>query len=311
MASTNASPRVGDAGARKVTFSGENKSSENSQHTSVAQLQFHPLADTFPLIEGAEFDELVTDVKAHGLIEPIVLLDNHILDGRNRYRACIEAGVEPIFASFVGADPAALVISANIRRRHLNSRQKRELIANLIKAMPEKSNRAIADTAMVDHKTVASLRAEKEATGEIPQFRKTVGKDGKARKQRKRRWRAQFNSPTESQHDRDLRALTGMWESACESAQQEFLVTKADQERLKQLHEEGDRHHQGQAEAERRADQFLIARLGRDGIEEYLLLLEAADDYRRCQLAEAAGIDLAADAEWRQGARFRLDVGAT
>jgi len=86
---------------------------------------------------------------------------------------------------------------------------------------------------------------------------------------------------------------------------------REEQERHKQLQEEAECRRQRQADAERRADQFLIAQLGRAGIEEYLLLLEAADDCRRCQLAEAAGIDLAADAEWRQGARSRLDVGAT
>jgi hypothetical protein len=51
-----------------------------------------------------------------------------------------------------------------------------------LKATPEKSNRQIAETAKVDHKTVASVRAEKQATGEIPQLTKTTGKDGKQRK---------------------------------------------------------------------------------------------------------------------------------
>ena len=43
-----------------------------------------------------------------------------------------------------GTDPYTYVISANIRRRHLTAEQKRELIAKLIKATPEKSDRAIA-----------------------------------------------------------------------------------------------------------------------------------------------------------------------
>ena len=153
---------------------------------STTTLPFHPLADIFPLMEGAEFDALVTDIKAHGQHARIVLKDGMILDGRNRYRACLAAGIEPMFAceaySNQVTDPVAYVISANIKRRHLTTEQKRELIAKLIKASPEKSNRQIASTAQVDHKTVAAVRVEKQTTGEIPQLKKTIGKDGKTRR---------------------------------------------------------------------------------------------------------------------------------
>jgi hypothetical protein len=159
-----------------------------------ADFKFHPLAGIFPLMKGAEFDALVADIKANGLLEPIVTYEGMILDGRNRYRACLAAGWTPLRISYqiltsgkegegdlLIDNPAAYVISTNIRRRHLTPKQKRDLIARLIKAAPEKSNRQIASAANVDHKTVAAVRAEKQSTGEIPQLKKTVGKDGKAR----------------------------------------------------------------------------------------------------------------------------------
>ena len=55
-------------------------------------LEFHPLANLFPLIEGAEFDDLVADVKINGVRDPIRIFQDKILDGRNRHRRRIGGG---------------------------------------------------------------------------------------------------------------------------------------------------------------------------------------------------------------------------
>ena len=80
-------------------------------------------------------------------------------------------------------DPYAYVISANLRRRHLNAEQKRELAAKVLKATPEKSDSQIAKVAHVSDKTVTSVRSKLEATSEIPKLDKRKGADGKERKQ--------------------------------------------------------------------------------------------------------------------------------
>ena len=135
--------------------------------------KFHPAAELFPLLEGDEFQELVADIKAHGLLHPIVRYEKLTLDGRNRERACELAGVEPnYFDRDDIADPIAYVISANIKRRHLTSAQKRDLIAKLLEADPTKSNRRIAKQIGADHTTVADVRTDLEPTGGFLQLKK-------------------------------------------------------------------------------------------------------------------------------------------
>lgn len=87
-------------------------------------MKFHPLADIFPLMEGAAFESLVEDIKTNGLIQPITRYKGDILDGRNRFRACTEAKVKPRFEDYGGHDPLAHVISLNVHRRQLNEGQR-------------------------------------------------------------------------------------------------------------------------------------------------------------------------------------------
>jgi len=85
--------------------------------------EFHPLSDIFPMMSGEEFEALVDDIKRNGLLEPIWLYEGKILDGRNRYKACLEAGIEPKFAEYKGDSPLAFIVSKNIKRRHLTATQ--------------------------------------------------------------------------------------------------------------------------------------------------------------------------------------------
>ena len=98
-------------------------------------MQFHPLADCFPLIEGDDFQALVGSIIANGQRDPIVLFDGMILDGRNRYRACLQAGVEPRTTEFNGTfnDARWLVIDTNIMRRHLDTSQRAMAATRLAK----------------------------------------------------------------------------------------------------------------------------------------------------------------------------------
>jgi ParB-like chromosome segregation protein Spo0J len=94
----------------------------------------HPVAEIFPPMSDAEHSDLVTDIREHGLHEPIWLhRDGRIIDGRNRYRACALASVEPSFRTYDGAESelVAFVVSLNLKRRHLNETQRAMVAARI------------------------------------------------------------------------------------------------------------------------------------------------------------------------------------
>lgn len=85
----------------------------------------HPLADAFPLIEGEEFDELCQSIDEHGLLEPIVMQDGVVIDGRNRLRACLHMGVAPDFTEYAESlEIPEYIWSKNAQRRHLKDDQR-------------------------------------------------------------------------------------------------------------------------------------------------------------------------------------------
>jgi N6-adenosine-specific RNA methylase IME4 len=101
-----------------------------------------------------------------------MLLEEQILDGRNRYRACLQAGREPLFLDYLGDDPLGFVISKNLHRRHLDTSQRAMIAAELANmrqgertdlqpsANLQKVDRASAATMLnVSERSVASAHA--------------------------------------------------------------------------------------------------------------------------------------------------------
>ena len=55
-------------------------------------LKPHPVAEIIPEMSSQQFDQLVADIRQNGLREPVLLHpDGSIIDGRHRYRACLES----------------------------------------------------------------------------------------------------------------------------------------------------------------------------------------------------------------------------
>jgi len=86
---------------------------------TISILKNHPAADALPMMDDERFGELLADIQANGQREPITLCDGMILDGRNRYRACIELGIEPLTREYDG-NPWDFAWSLNGERRDMD-----------------------------------------------------------------------------------------------------------------------------------------------------------------------------------------------
>ena len=145
--------------------------------TDTYDYEFHPIANIFPLMGDAELTVLADDIRAHGLRETIWLKDGRVIDGRNRWRACTMAGVQPRFRPFYGEENEllAFVVSLNLHRRHLSESQ-RAMCASRVATMrqgartdlepranlPEVSAADAASMFSVSERSVKSARAVRD-----------------------------------------------------------------------------------------------------------------------------------------------------
>lgn len=89
------------------------------------ELEPHEYCLIFPPMTDDEFEGLKADIQQHGLLKKITLFDGQILDGKERYRACLAVGVEPEFEDFNGDSDQALAfcVSENLYRQHFTPSQ--------------------------------------------------------------------------------------------------------------------------------------------------------------------------------------------
>ncbi len=138
----------------------------------------HPLAQLFPRPSDDDYLELKKSIRQVGLIEPITLHEDQVLDGLSRLRACREVGVEPEYVNFVGSDPLAFVLAMNKARRHLSESQRALLAANLVTMSAESGRPPLGQAdarrlAGVGETSVTqALRVKKHAAG--PELEKMI-----------------------------------------------------------------------------------------------------------------------------------------
>jgi N6-adenosine-specific RNA methylase IME4 len=100
-------------------------------------MKAHEYAKLFPMATDEEIQNMADDIKQRGLLNPIIVLDDEILDGRNRHKACELAGVIPKFKKYTGKDALGDVVSWNLHRRQMTTGQRAALAVEM-KPMFEK-----------------------------------------------------------------------------------------------------------------------------------------------------------------------------
>ena len=137
-------------------------------------MRYHAACELFPRIKGEAFQELVASLKANGFLSqfPIFTLpvaqgeEPIILDGRNRYEACQEAGVEPVYKVYEGPlSPEAFILSVNVHRRHLTVVERAMAAAELLRRMEGARVSQVAEAAGV----APSILYQAVAVKEVPE----------------------------------------------------------------------------------------------------------------------------------------------
>ncbi len=76
-----------------------------------------------------QYQELVDSIhESSDLMPEVRTLDDMVLDGWHRYRAALDADVEPLIVPWYGDDPVGYVIRQNALRRHLTAGQRAQMI---------------------------------------------------------------------------------------------------------------------------------------------------------------------------------------
>jgi DNA methylase len=141
-----------------------------------------------PALPYEQFIALRDNIAVNGVLVPILIDSDgprrEIIDGNYRKAIADELGYdcpEIVQPNLTDEEKRTMARALNLARRHLTQEQKRQLVADQLAETPDRSNRWIGKQMGVHHGTVAAVRSEMVATGQISQLAQTVGEDGKAR----------------------------------------------------------------------------------------------------------------------------------
>jgi len=95
--------------------------------------EFHPLTEYIPT--RADPMTLSMQIAHEGLSDPVVLYEKKIIEGRVRYQACLELGIEPQFKDWVllaEGDPLDWMVRRHVATHELTELDRIRLVATLL-----------------------------------------------------------------------------------------------------------------------------------------------------------------------------------
>lgn len=178
-------------------------------------IPFHPLAETYPLMDAFHLGRLEESIIERGMHLPIVRWnckghEHHgkIIDGRNRYLACLAGKIKPNFVwdKCPEAKLEMHIADLNEERRMLTEEyikgRRTERVERVVEARKSgKSTRQIAEEEGISQTQVLSdikVGTEQGCSVE-PKNGQVHGKDGKTRPARSRKPKANGEAPTQEE----------------------------------------------------------------------------------------------------------------
>jgi hypothetical protein len=113
----------------------ENKLPRKENIKMKTQYEIHDVCKLFPNMKGKQFRDLKEDIELNGLVNPIIVYEGKLIDGKNRLKACQKLGIEPKIEEWkpnAGQSLVSFIVSLNLRRRHLTSSQRAVIAKDLL-----------------------------------------------------------------------------------------------------------------------------------------------------------------------------------
>ncbi len=148
-----------------------------SQDILLIAPELKKVQDLMP-ISSQDYKQLKDSIVKEGIKDPLRVykertpegLGFFLLSGFNRLQIAKELNLKTVPIQIMEGEAKEredFAIEENISRRHLNTEEKRNLIAHYLKKNPEASNRSISEKIGASKDTVSTTRSKMESRGEI------------------------------------------------------------------------------------------------------------------------------------------------